>query len=89
MNNITPFVISVIQDDIENGIKCNSGECPIALAVRRRFITADISVSLVKLRINDTTYRLPQEAMRFINKFDLTNNTVKPFQFTINEIIPK
>jgi hypothetical protein len=72
--------VTVTQQDIENGIRGNCDNCPIALAISRAFNArayAGISSFNLRSRYGDETrwesrwVRLPSEAKRWQEEFDL------------------
>jgi len=82
--------IKVTQEHIDNGKKCNSGECPIALALREKFPEALISASQVKILVCERESWLvheisPPEVVDFISYFDVGIKAF-PFTFTLEGI---
>lgn len=87
--------IIVTDDDIENGQRCRSVKCPIALAAARCFPDKVVTVGPSDLTVckdidsawNDPTnikYKLPDEARAAVARFD-DNGTMKPFEFELGE----
>lgn len=72
--------ISVTRKDIEKGIKENSKQCAIALAVRRASRSKNVSVGIIAIYINKKHYSLPDEAYDFMCAFD-KGKLVKPLTF--------
>lgn len=63
-------LVSVTEQDIEQG-RCGSfGGCPVALAVRRVMGTANVDVRRARIRVGRQAFRLPRSAYRFIQRFD-------------------
>lgn len=93
----TEVVISVIQKDIDTGVQCEPGDCPIAHAVLRRFAytgkVASVAVSPTEVVMYDehdhllAEYALPLRAARFVRAFDgfpqSDPGLVKPHHFTL------
>ncbi len=85
--------ITVTQDDIDNGIPCAAGECPVARAATRAFETMTYAgpddlmvVDAGGSAVNAThIYILPAKARKFINRFD-AERVVKPFEFTVKRL---
>jgi hypothetical protein len=79
------LVISVTQEDIDNGVTSSPGRCPVALAVQRQFPKARVSVGCsevtVRTRFRGRCYRLSPEGRHFIATFDCRGN-VTPVTFT-------
>jgi hypothetical protein len=84
--------ITVTQDDINNGAP-TSCACPIALAVRRMFPGAFISVGMLGIYIhylhtdsvvNDKRYRATPRVLEFIRHFD-AGIPVQPATFDVLE----
>lgn len=75
--------IEVTMDDIARGVECDSGKCPVALALRRHglsHVTVDddaISWDGLSLSI-----RTPSTAAEFIQSFD-NHDVVSPFTFDL------
>ena len=75
--------ITVTQDDIDNGIRRSCRDCPIALALRRRFPSADIHVDGYGIAIEDGRAFVPLLARRFADDFD-NGRPVCPFELEID-----
>ena len=75
--------IYVTKDDIAHGIPCNSGKCPIARSLQRRFPNSFISVSNDGVYVDRVVFLLPARAKRFIRRFDFRPNRQKPFSFVL------
>lgn len=81
------FTIEVSKKDIENGIREDPHNCPIANAVRKKFnirIKHDVCVDW-SVRIKDIHYKNTGRTMIFINKFD-AGKKVKPTKFTFTQV---
>jgi hypothetical protein len=79
--------IYVTKKDIELGVPRSIEECPISLAIKRRFkgSVAVSTYSHVAYVHNNMKYRrftLPNKATIFVNAFD-GGKSVKPFRFTL------
>jgi len=80
--------INVTKNDIKKGKRCQSGDCPIALAAHRKFKGSAVSVGPFTLGVSQydhecwRDYTLPKAASNFILKFDCREK-VEPFSFTI------
>ena len=91
------FQIDVTKEDIENGIRCSTSCCPVALAINRalglksewRYITvsetADTETDIIDIEFN--MYGIEdctyeQKILDFIFDFD-RENYVQPFSFTL------
>lgn len=81
------FTLKVGAKDIENGIREDPRNCPIAIAVRKKFKIFDeddVSVAW-SVRIKDTRYSLTNRANIFVGMFD-TGKKVKPTSFTFTQV---
>jgi hypothetical protein len=83
--------ISVTQEDIDRGVRSHAGWCPIARAIKRTLFgkpgaplipDADVKVGHYAVDIQDGRAYLPQEAVEFIQDFDV-DRPVKPFEFDL------
>ena len=80
-------LVKVTQEDIDNGVICSGGLCPIALASAREF-GLNTEVNKVRCRVFRKgrfvvdDYDLPRSARRFITRFD-KGKIVKPFNFKL------
>lgn len=86
--------VTVLQDDIDHGIRREPGDCPIARAVKRDLAdligeTMTVGVSSILTLWSDAkkfkygmSARLPGEAATFICLFD-NRVPVEPFKFEI------
>lgn len=89
--------ISVTQEDIDNGRRCHSGKCPIALAAARTGGDLEWSVgsrnayayryTTVGAEIR-TRHSLPKEARDFVRDFDF-HQPVVPFEFDLETSEPE
>lgn len=96
MENVV--TIEVIQGDIDEGLRDNSRDCPIAIACRRAFPGRTPVVMDAFSRGNHYNhigiygaitvkhYEIPMAALNFINDFD-SGKHVQPFSFQISEIV--
>ena len=88
------MIIEVTQEDINNAttrIKekaCASGNCPIALAVKRKFRRKNVTVGVGTLFFtrddNNKLYDLPAAARKFVYQFD-RGQKVAPLTFEVIE----
>lgn len=86
--------VTVLQDDIDQGVRVDTGRCPIARAVRRDL--ADLISGGNQVRVEDTRLditsgdglftvargRLPRTAQTFVSDFD-EEQPVESFKFEI------
>ena len=82
------MLITVKQEDINNGNRRDASSCPMAMAIRRKFPKVNPSYINVVSRccnINGEFYRLSNPAIRFIDKFD-HYDLVKPETFTLIKV---
>ena len=78
--------IRVTKKNIKYGKPNTTDFCPIALAVKSKIKTSNVSVDgetieLTSSRFNGAIYDLPVRAQKFVDRFD-TGDSVKPFSFT-------
>lgn len=81
--------IRVTYNDIKNGIRCDTKNCPIARAISRRVKTkVEVyeSILLSNHGIKKWAIQTPDAGYKFIENFD-SRRFVRPISFTIN--IPK
>jgi hypothetical protein len=83
--------VEVTRDDIDRGVRRNAKKCPVARAVRRQlirgcrvFVTGTLIISKGTSVLYEKPIELPQQASRFIAKFDETRmkadrKKLKPF----------
>ena len=76
------MIISVTQEDIDKGVLSSIDDCAIAIALRRKVGGYGIAKSYVFTALGSVV-RLPNNARRFIAKFD-AGLPVKPFNFRLN-----
>ena len=85
--------IIVTKRDIANGKPQECGSCPIALAVKRRFVIRRVSIDGAIMKIAGCEYRTPQRASDFIYDFDgngqRSRRYIKPFKFKLPEAMAK
>lgn len=77
--------VNTTEDDINNGRRCNSNSCPIALSVARVTGAESVAVDLTTVSIckEDCYYPhiiLPKKAQHFVWRFDRKGKG-KPFSF--------
>ena len=83
------FTIKVTQDDIDDGIACDSYNCPIAEAINRLLlpnIYANVFYSVGFFHNEENLLidsSLPQEAKKFARAFD-DYEDCKPFEFELD-----
>lgn len=78
------MIIKVTQDDIWNGIKDDCCNCPVALAIGRRFPVESVAVRSLAITIGGIKFPLPVHVWQWIRKFD-TGCAVEPFEFELPE----
>lgn len=79
--------IRVTEDDILRGKKDDCRACPVALALRRLFPTAEVYNN--EVAVQEREWRdLPDKVMLFIEEFD-GGRPVLPFTFTIDLPAPE
>ena len=74
--------IDVTQQDIDQGVPCDSWHCPITLAAQRAGLR-NVEVNGMSLFGNGHMAWLPEEALDFIYLFDKHRKLTKPFFFEI------
>lgn len=78
--------ITVLQDDIDNGIPGSSIRCPEALAANRDLFLDNVRIDGKYLLAGAEFHALlPAEASNFVRKFD-GGCTVEPFKFEIETV---
>lgn len=79
------ILISVTQDDINNGICGDAENCPIALSVKRQFNSRHVQVNNLNIITSDKEmfFWLPDIARDFIFKYD-NHEKVEPFEFKVS-----
>lgn len=79
----------VIQEDINNGIKCSPRQCPIAQCIKRTYPDRLINIGTDDVSIAEGRYEkgtlteLPLIARQFIDNFD-KGLEVSPFEFELD-----
>jgi hypothetical protein len=80
--------ISVTREDIRkarnlkyHGKLDAACQCPVALAMRRKFPTAEVYYT--SFRIPSGKFTLPDSVRQFIHRFDAGGFRVKPFSFLL------
>lgn len=83
------MIIEVTQEDIDMAIEADCQRCPVARAIKRRFLDSHVSVGsnvvFISLKKNITSVKkgiLPLEASKFISRFDWLCD-VEPFSFEL------
>lgn len=77
--------IYVTKHDIANGRQCNSGKCPVARSLQRRFPRRFVSVGPLGGMVGAHTHVLwPKAVQKFIKRFDYRPLTARPFSFTLD-----
>lgn len=74
------MIITVTQEDIDNGEMCLTEKCPVALAVKRA-IGRMVRVNACYI-VADRNYDTPFSASEFIVAFD-AGKLVEPFTFEL------
>ncbi len=82
--------ITVTADNIKKGRRKSRSFCPIALALKSAGFV-HVNVGYRRIEILPTArskspiakYRTPHSAKRFIEKFDIWGDGVKPFSFSL------
>lgn len=78
------MIINVTEANIKAGTRNHCNACPIAIAIFRATNQHTV-VTWDKAVINGVEYKLPEEAMRFIDTFDIAGKAwVEPFSFELN-----
>ena len=82
--------VKVTQEHINRGIRANTNQCPIALALRDIFQIKspkyrDISVDSYTIKVYRVYFSITKRAKTFMNKFD-QNQEVKPITFRFTEL---
>jgi hypothetical protein len=85
---MSTLVVSVTQDDINNGQRGNPWSCPIALAAKRALHEPELSVDGCHLNIEEYgamvgCFDLPDECSEFVRAFD-DGEAVQPFEFAMS-----
>jgi hypothetical protein len=80
--------ILVTADDIENGLRNNCFQCPVALAIFRTLPTSRVKVTETRTSIWDMdgrvkVYYTPLTVSQFIRKYD-HEQFVEPFSFELD-----
>jgi tRNA A37 threonylcarbamoyladenosine dehydratase len=86
------LTVKITKDDIRRGTPSNAECCPLARGLRRALraagIRRDIAVmytdAIVYYPMHKVSFRLPEQAARFIRKFDAgLICDVEPFEFKV------
>lgn len=89
------LALSVTQDDIDRGYRCDCSSCPIALAMRRLYPNYSVKAKLGYILIIEKDdvliqYKVPIEAVAFMEDFDDYGPTaVSPRKFEMERIVIK
>lgn len=81
--------IIVTKQNIKDGIKGDSRNCPVALAIKKEYPICDVSAAEDYIYLGDYEYKVPRSVQRFITKFDKVKSSVKPFCFILKNFILK
>lgn len=76
--------ITITKEHINNGKIRSPWACPIALAAKDALDMESVSVGNITINSIDKTYYMPEEAVRFIRRFDVSL-PVEPFAFEATE----
>ncbi len=79
--------ITVSQQHINDGVRCDSGACPVANALHDVIHNKDIAVARTFVIINDEQIDLPSKVEDFIKSFDNPDQDPKwlePFSFELD-----
>jgi hypothetical protein len=87
--------VNVTPRDIKDAVRGCAHSCPIALALGRQHgMTVETEFNVPKAavfsgvaRLGETCYKLPKEALEFVNKYD-SLETVEPISFWLIDIVP-
>lgn len=91
-----PLTVNVTQADIDEGMRRNCSECPVALAARRtigegmidRTVYVDaINIMLLEGGITVALWRMPESAGEFVDAFDSERGTVYPITFVAEPVL--
>lgn len=75
--------IYVTAHDIKNGRQCNSGKCPVARSLQRRFPQSFVTVGPRGGMVGRTMLVWPRKVCEFIQTFDYNPRKAKPFSFDL------
>lgn len=83
------MLIKVTEDDIKKGRPCDSGNCPISLAVKRVFPDYDnsVGVEFITVMADNNVYKqyvMPTPAKYALHYFD-RGRGMTPFEFELGE----
>lgn len=85
------MIFQVTQEDIDNGVKCECNECPVALSVLRTLQEAGVELDkqpfvftrFIQIGIRGMApFLAPNHVIMFIHKFD-HGLEVEPFNFEL------
>lgn len=82
---MTKQLVKVTLQDIEEGKRCKSTKCPIALAISRT-IKYPVGVGVSEWGqsgIEGDSHKLPKSAIAFIQRFDIEDSSHAIFNFYI------
>ena len=75
--------ITVTQGDIERGIPCRSGECPVSVAMQRAFKSyCKVGTDYALVFDRNKEVKHSAQVRNFIRRFD-AGKKVKPFSFEV------
>ncbi len=76
--------VRVTKSDIKNGFARRSMSCPIALAIKRKTESDNVSVGCGEIWVNDNYVYLhrKKKVREWVRNFD-NGEEVKPFEFTM------
>lgn len=85
--------VTVTQDDIDQGVRANAAQCPVAHAIKRVLQavvavgTNDVVLVSVLGDVRTDRVRLPESVVEWIHDYDLDRKTMyTPFSFTLLDV---
>lgn len=88
------FTVEVTENDIQSGVPCSSGNCPIAMAIERTIgqlfpVSGCFTMFSIDAKRKIRVMECDQDNfINFIGDFD-QGKKVKPFSFRFQEVDPK
>jgi len=82
----TRIKVHVTQEHIDKGECCSVTRCPVALALKERFLGKTVVVGKTYVQINQKFYRLDSKGCKFIRAFD-DGRKVQPIEVTLTKIL--
>lgn len=81
------FKVNVTKAHIENAHQCDSGKCPVALALKQMFPRSTVQVLNYSAKVGKKIYALPDTATRFIGRYDNAHRPerCKPVSFNLGK----